>query len=466
MCIFFQVEPPVFVATGAWGIASIDIGADGIADFVVADEATGQVTLLGSNGSGGFSSETSFKVGTGPEGIAVGDFNGDGNPDVVAANSGSNTVSVLINNGKGGFDKAITVSVGKDPTSVTTASINDEKWSDIIVADGASNQVTVLTSNGAATPKFTAANYAVGKGPTSVAAADLVPGGRPDLIATDGGAGEISVLINNGHGGFDAAANYAVGDSKSSDPMAVATANLNGGSAPDVIVANGDGSVSVLLNEGNGTLAPAQTFQVGVDLTAITTATLDNSGMPDILVADASTDCIYVLAYENGSLVNLDALNFPAAVVSMAVADVNDDGRPDIVATLANGDVDVVLNTAYYSAAQAIAAYAANPTLTGMTVYDTGANIGANLNALQVLAAGGALSGVIDSDDSPVPLSAHQLFADYAGTQRARLFPAGSRHPGRCSSPTATWKPHMVLCSSAARSPTPARSRQRPPTVR
>jgi hypothetical protein len=414
MCIFFQVEAPLPVAD-AWGIATLNIGADGIPDFVVADGSANQITALVSDGIGGFASQTTYATGAGtsPEGIAVGDFNDDGHQDVVTADSAHGSVSVFLSNGSGGFDAPVSVGVGTDPTAVATADVNGDGKSDIIVANTGSNNFTVLTSTGGTT--FTSATYALGAGtaPTAVATANLNADTKPDLIVADGGTGAISVLLNSGTGAFGAATTYAVG-SASSDPLAVTTAALNGGTIQDVIVANGNGTVAVLINNGSGTLAAAKTFLIGTHLTAIATGNFDNTGTPDILVADSANDSVDVLAWRNSTLVTLDTIQFAAAVASIAVADVNDDGRPDIVATLANGQVDVVLNQSDYTAAGAIAAYAANPSLAGMTVADTGANISANFNALQTLAAAGALVSVTDANGQTISLRTTQFLLDDA----------------------------------------------------
>jgi len=412
MCIFFQVEAPVPVVAGAWGIATLDINADGIPDFVVAGGTSNAITVLTSNGQGGFTTETTVAAGKGPEAIAVGDFNGDGKQDVVVADTGGNTVAVLINNGSGGFDKAVTVAVGAGPAAVIATDLNGDNKTDIVAANTGGTSISVLINNGAG--GFTTTNYSVGKNPTSVVAAELANGSKPNLVVALGSTGQVGVLTNNGSGVFTTQANYAVGGSTSSDPQAVTTADLLGNGDQDVLVADGNGTVSVLLGNGTGTLQPAQTFHIGTDLTAITTATLDGTGVTYILVADAGTDSIDVLDYAGGTLAVVDQFQFAAAVVGMSVVDVNDDGRPDIVATLANGSIDVVLNQSDYTAAQAVAAYAANPALTGMTVADTGAALTANLAALEMLAGAGALASVTDTNAAPVAVTSAQLFADAA----------------------------------------------------
>ncbi len=59
----------------------------------------------------------------------------------------------------------------------------------------------------------------------------------------------MSVLLNLGNGTFAPAVSYAAGESTSS----VAAADVDGDGKPDLVTANGGGNASVLLNLGNGT---------------------------------------------------------------------------------------------------------------------------------------------------------------------------------------------------------------------
>ena len=71
---------------------------------------------------------------------------------------------------------------------------------------------------------------------------------------------------------FLSAANYS---GVISLPTSVATADFNGDGKPDIVVSNGGlSSVGVLMNNGNGTFAPAVSYDVGYHPQAVATRRL------------------------------------------------------------------------------------------------------------------------------------------------------------------------------------------------
>jgi hypothetical protein len=83
---------------------------------------------------------------------------------------------------------------------------------------------------------------------------------RADLAVTNGGDGDVSVLRGNGDGTFTPTASYPVGPV----PFYMAVGDFNGDGKKDLAVANGgSNSVSVLLGNGDGTFRPAVTYSLG-----------------------------------------------------------------------------------------------------------------------------------------------------------------------------------------------------------
>src|SRR5207244_873695 len=86
--------------------------------------------------------------------------------------------------------------------------------------------------------------FATGAGPLGLAVRDVNGDGKLDLVATNAAAGSVSVLLGNGDGTLAARQDFTTGNA----PYAVAVGDLNGDGRPDVIVADaGSNKVSVLL---------------------------------------------------------------------------------------------------------------------------------------------------------------------------------------------------------------------------
>ena len=109
--------------------------------------------------------------------------------------------------------------------------------------------VGVLRGNGDGTFQPVVTYDPRGESASSVAIADVDGDGKRDLLVTnlncEGCDGSIGVLLGNGDGTFQPAISYAAGHW----PTFVAVGDVNADGRPDLLVANSnDGSIGVLLN--------------------------------------------------------------------------------------------------------------------------------------------------------------------------------------------------------------------------
>src|SRR5262245_41828133 len=95
--------------------------------------------------------------------------------------------------------------------------------------------------------------YPVGDSPSSILEAPLNDDPFTDLAVANAGDDTVSVLLGNGDGTFAEAVNYPVGD----NPLWLEWDDFNEDFAPDLVTANGDGTLTVLLNQLDGTFLPA-----------------------------------------------------------------------------------------------------------------------------------------------------------------------------------------------------------------
>ena len=304
--------------------------------------------------------------------VAVTDVNGDGKPDLIVANycvtssgCGDGIVGVLLGNGDGTFQTAVTYgSGGVSAYSVAVADVNGDGKPDVLVANrciGLSNgTVGVLLGNGDGTFQTAVTYGSGGYWANSVAVADVNRDGRADLLvanfcvsSSSCANGTIGVLLGNGDGTFQTAAPYGSGGWQA---MSVTLADVDGDGKPDLLVANycvsdsncANGSVGVLIGNGDGTFQTAVTYgSGGVDANSVVAADVNGDGKPDLVVANpcvSSDNCAngtvgVLLGNGDGTFqtaVTYGSGGFDAGSVAVAggwvaVADVDGDGKLDLV---------------------------------------------------------------------------------------------------------------------------------------
>ncbi len=99
-----------------------------------------------------------------------------------------------------------------------------------------------------------------------MAVADLTGDGKPDIVTTNYGSNSVSVLLNNGDGSFLKQQTFATDLS----PVQTVVADVNGDGRPDLVtVSNHDSAIGVLLGNGDGTFEPVAASGVGLTRYAV-----------------------------------------------------------------------------------------------------------------------------------------------------------------------------------------------------
>ena len=326
-------------------IVAGDFTGDGHTDLAVANYLGNQVSVLLGNGDGTFQPQLTYAVGANPDAIVAGDFTGNGRTDLAVDNYGDNTVSILVGNGDGTFQPQVTYAVGSYPTALVAGNFTGNGILDLAVANFGGNDVSILLGNGDGTfqPQVT---YAVGDAPTAIVAGDFNGDGRTDLAVTDSylafspyfpptatQSGRVSVLLGNGDGTFQPQVTYAVGQG----PESIVAVDFTGDGRTDLAVANsnlasvGDGTVSVLLGNGDDTFQTQVQYEVGSYPIGLVAGDFTGDGRTDLAVGDSADNDVSVLL-GNGDGTFQTQVKYLVAnpTVSLVTGDFTGDGRTDL----------------------------------------------------------------------------------------------------------------------------------------
>jgi hypothetical protein len=315
-------QPAVIYDSGGENTSSVaiaDVNGDGLLDLILASEcpaggchygSEGVVGVLFGNGDGSFQPAITYDSGGQlAVSVAVADLNGDGKPDIAVANRNSNMVNILLNKGDGTFRRLSEFGLGYcgygllcgAPDFVVLADMNGDGRPDLVMGLSAYffSAVEVQFGRGDGTFYLGPGYYAGGGGSTAVAVGDVNGDGIPDLLVansgcqlevTNCGQNTIGVLLGTPLGTYQPVVVY---NSGASYPTSIAVADVNGDGKLDLLIANTsggtgeDGSIAVLLGNGDGTFQPPLLYDsAGDHPSSLAVADVNGDGRPDVLVAN------------------------------------------------------------------------------------------------------------------------------------------------------------------------------------
>ena len=369
-----------------YALATGDVDGDGSPDIAVLGEST-PITLDVYLGRGGDHFGDALQTVVLPElplSVAVGDLDSDGTPDLslvgyqdvttVLSSSPTLATPYALPLGDVGTDVAMGVGVGAQPAAVqvvttlashqparfpsgvggvlgapsvfggntneevvvATGDLNGDHRYDIAAAilEGGRDSVIVWlsTASGFQPP----VQYAVASYVQDIAIADLTGDGAPDIV-TASDAGTVSVLLNQGNGTMGAATDYLIPGELT--PTSLAIGSLVGNDEyPDVALAIPDANeVFVFQGDGHGALAPQGAYAVEAGPAVVRAGDLDADGNTDLVTANTAANTVSVLAGAKvGSLHSL------ADAVSFGVCQAPKDVALGNFAHHANGALDVI----------------------------------------------------------------------------------------------------------------------------
>jgi YVTN family beta-propeller protein len=317
----FRESSPINTDADSVGIITADFNGDGKLDLAVVNAGSSDVSILLGNGDGTFQTAVNTSVGTNfdPNAIVAGDFNGDGILDLAVTNARG--LAILIGNGDGTFQETFgNIHFASSPLSLAMADFNRDGTLDLAVTTS-DNHVLIFLGNGDGTfqdPYETGGpQFATGNGPNTVIAADLSGDGFQDLAVVNSGDGTVGVLLGNGDGTFQPQVTYPV----ETGPNGIAVGDFDGDGKLDLAVANNSSStVSLLLGNGDGTFQAATNYATGLNPGSPTAGDFNNDGRLDLAVPDFASSAISVLTQTPVATLSNNTLSFGSQPVGEASA--------------------------------------------------------------------------------------------------------------------------------------------------
>ncbi len=182
----------------------------------------------------------------------------------------------------------------------------------------------------------------VGTAPQALAVADFNADSDPDLAVVNEFSHNIAVLLGGPGGTFGAPTYYPVG----TRPLAIATGDFNGDLDPDLVVVNeSTNSITVLVGSTGGSFTGSTNYSVGTTPQEVAVGDFNGDLDPDLAIPNAFTSDVWVLLGGAGATFG-SPTSFPTgnAPLAVLVDDFNGDSDPDIATTneLSN-DISVLL---------------------------------------------------------------------------------------------------------------------------
>lgn len=274
-----------------------------------------------------------------PQAAAIGDLNGDGRNDVAVVTAFDNqaddfSLLLWLQTPEGALAPAARHFLGGYPKSLAIGDINSDARNDVVVGIG-SGGIGVLLQNESGTLEAMLSHAT----PDSyrVRIADLNNDGRLDVVGVGWATNTVSVLLQDGDGTLASPIVYPAPHGGSED---LEVGDVSGDGLSDVVVMSGQlmlPNLEVLLQQADGTLAPAAAYSVGnhVLTSGVAIGDMTGDGRNDLIVSYGGTSAnAYIGGFvqdASGTLRPAGSLPSQASPEPVEIADVNGDGRNDVL---------------------------------------------------------------------------------------------------------------------------------------
>jgi hypothetical protein len=304
--------PPGTESGSGYNVIITDYDGDGIVDVSENDKTTRELTVYLSSAKVPYTGTAVLN----PKGVfgdsacsaTAGSLTGSsGLPAIVEVNCFEDTITVY-NNSAGVFSEGVYYPVAVTPTTTvqgfplaaTIADVNGDGNGDVTVVNRQSADVTILLGNGDGTLQLTSVGYATG-GPGGFTGypaivTDINGDSFADILVADG---EFSLtwMAGYGDGTFRAARDYyepTLGSARTYG-ISIASGDFNGDGFVDIVESScacgggaiGAEGITVFLSNPDGSLQPGVNYGTGGSLQFVAVGDFNGDGKLDIAASDA-----------------------------------------------------------------------------------------------------------------------------------------------------------------------------------
>ncbi len=313
-----------------YGGIGVDLDGDRFNDFVVSNEATGDVRAFRNDGTGRYGAFTVVPLPGGaiPSPLESGDFNSDGHLDLAVANVGGDRVSVVLGDGAGGFPTGASYVAGQNVRGLAVLDADGDGHDDLISGHRVGR--TVGVHRGQADGTFTPVSLVPvsNVSPYSLAVADFDEDGRLDVAMASFDEQAVVVLRADGAGGLAESGRRVA----SGRPWMVAAGDVDRDGHADVVATGSNTSrTNIFWGDGAGGFSGVSVLPAGSLVIAVDLGDLDGDGDLDVISSAYSsrewvlTETLAGRAY--GAVRRIPAT---AAASCMTLHDRDDDGDLDM----------------------------------------------------------------------------------------------------------------------------------------
>ncbi len=259
--------------------------------------------------------------------------------DEALADANEGQIVRIVGNRVQDFDDHNTVKTFDAPQDVAVGDFNNDGVPDLVtIAQDNHDEFYAQIYFGIDGTDYlvTPINYLIGTNPTDVKVGDLNNDGADDIVITNSGEATLSLLINNGDGSFAPNATRFTGN----EPVAVELGDLNGDGRLDLVVANqAANTIGVFLSNSVSFFADQVAYTVGDQPNAVTVGDVNNDGMVDIVsINQDGTISVLLNAGKNSetgrtTFAEQVSQEITGNLTAGILADFNEDGTNDLALT-------------------------------------------------------------------------------------------------------------------------------------